>query len=524
MSASPEMHHQHQQLQQDAGAPLAGEMKSNSAEGTPPPELATMTTVSVLDLHKDINGMAGGTGAGSGSGSAPGTGTVTSPHIVHDGATDMSLPDDGTTEKVYDKETNTVYVYTTVAGAAGHKMAPNAHQHHHHQLTTIVHGQQQQQQMSSPEHLHPNEHHSSVADQNLLHARLIQQQSTEEQQQQHLQRMSPVDQHHQQHQQHVHPDDGGIIDGHRLLPATINGNDAGAPDQQQQQHHQQHPHHLGRLSPEEQEQQQAGVRLLEDSHIQRLLGNQEIISRDIINGEHHIITRNENGETILTRIAISTADQLLNRMDNSIIYTTTGGAGGGTGAVGGQPEQLPTTVLQYEKDVEDKHQQPQHGHGGHAHAGHQPIYAAAHGATSDPAQTKQIVYTLGGGEPKNVIYGDPKAAMPHFEPVPGAGTGGGGGGGGGGSGGGTSGGSGSGEDEKPQIDYVYNEGNKTVIYTDQKGLESLYANNELGLIDGTQIVVQGNLHYTQQPGPDGTTVYVVSSDMNPEDINGLQQR
>ena len=515
MSASPEMHHQHQQLQQEANAPL--EMKSNSAEGTPPPELATMTTVSVLDLHKDYNGGGGGGGGGTAESGAT-AGAVTSPHIVHEGATDMSLPDDGTTEKVYDKDTNTVYVYTTAAGVAGHKLVVNPH---HHQLTTIVHGgQQQQQQMASPDQLHPSEHHA-VAEQNLLHARLIQQQAVEEQQQQqqqqqqHLQRMSPGDPHQQHHQQHsqVHPDDGGIIDGHRLLPATINGTDASDPQQHQQQQH----HHLGRLSPEDQQQQQAhqqgGVRLLEDSHIQRLLGNQEIISRDIINGEHHIITRNENGETILTRIAISTADQLLNRMDNGIIYTTTGGS---TGVIGAGPqEQLPTTVLQYEKDVEDKHQpqQQQQQHHGHAHAAHQPqtIYATAGAAPDQTGQTKQIVYALGGGEPKNVIYGDPKAAMPHFEAVSGAGSGAG------------SGGPGSVEEEKPQIDYVYNEGNKTVIYTDQKGLESLYANNELGLMDGTQIVVQSNL-YTQQQGPDGTTVYVVSSDMNPEDINGLQQR
>uniref|UniRef100_A0A182PHF6 Uncharacterized protein n=1 Tax=Anopheles epiroticus TaxID=199890 RepID=A0A182PHF6_9DIPT len=517
MSASPEMQHQHQQLQQEANAPLVGEMKPNSVEGTPPPELATMTTVSVLDLHKDYNGGGGNGGAGGDSGAA--AGTVTSPHIVHDGATDMSLPDDGTTEKVYDKETNTMYVYTTADGVAGHKLVANPQ---HHQLTTIVHGQQQQQQqhqqMSSPDQLHQSEHHT-VAEQNLLHARLIQQQQAAEeqqqQQQQHLQRMSPGDQHQQHHQQHaqVHPDDGSIIDGHRLLPATINGNDAGDPQQHQQQQH----HHLGRLSPEGQQhqQQQGGVRLLEDSHIQRLLGNQEIISRDIINGEHHIITRNENGETILTRIAISTADQLLNRMDNSIIYTTTGGSSA-TGVVGvGPQEQLPTTVLQYEKDVEDK-QQPLHH--AHPHTAHQPqtIYATAGGAADQAGQTKQIVYTLGGGEPKNVIYGDPKAAMPHFETV--SGTGGAAGGAGG------TGGSGSVDDDKPQIDYVYNEGNKTVIYTDQKGLESLYANNELGLMDGTQIVVQGNLQYTQQQGPDGTTVYVVSSDMNPEDISGLQQR
>lgn len=154
---------------------------------------------------------------------------------------------------------------------------------------------------------------------------------------------------------------------------------------------------------------------------------------------------------------------------------------------------LPTTVLQYEKDI---NQQP-----------------------------KQLVYSVGGGEPKNVIYGDPKASMPqqqqqqqHFEPTlsqqdP------------------------SGADPKPQIDYVYNDGNKTVIYTDQKGLESLYANaaagGDLGLMEGTQIVVHGNVQYTQQQQPDGTMVYVVAStgagagsvggDMNPDDLGAAQQ-
>uniref|UniRef100_A0AAG5DAH1 Grh/CP2 DB domain-containing protein n=1 Tax=Anopheles atroparvus TaxID=41427 RepID=A0AAG5DAH1_ANOAO len=509
MSSSPEMQHHHQQ-QQEGGAPLSVDLKSGTADGTPSPELATMTNVSVLDLHKEYNGGAGGgdsAGDGGGGGGGAGGGvSVTSPHIGHDGATDMSIPDDGTTEKVYDKETNTVYVYTTASGAgAGHKLAANAHQH---QLTTIVHGQQQQQQqMGSPDQLHPSEHHA-VAEQNLLHARLMQQQQQQsvEEQQQHLHRMSPVDQHHQ-HQQ-VHPSDGSIMDGHRMLPATLEGNDAAGG---------QHPHHLDRLSPEEAHQQHHhdGVRLLEDSHIQRLLGNQEIISRDIINGEHHIITRNENGETILTRIAISTADQLLSRMDNNIIYTTTT-AGGGGAAPASHPDQLPTTVMQYEKEVEEK---PHHGHQHQQlspHGQHQPqtMYTTAAAAASETAtsQAKPIVYTIGGGEPKNVIYGDPKAAMPHFEAA--------GGGGGGGSGG--NGGPGSVDAEKPQIDYVYNEGNKTVIYTDQKGLESLYANNELGLMDGTQIVVQGNLQYTQQQGPDGTTVYVVSSDMNPDDMTGLQ--
>ncbi|XP_035788093.1 protein grainyhead-like isoform X3 [Anopheles albimanus] len=568
MSASPEMHQQQQQQQhqQETAAALTVDLKSNT-NGTPPPELATMTNVSVLDLHKDFNGAGASASAGGGGGGVVASGAVTSPNAMgHDVATDMSVVDDGTTtEKVYDKETNTVYVYTTAASGGGHKMVPNGGQipSNHNQLTTIVQAVNGQQLPSPTQQLHQHSEavgHTSVVEQNLLHARLIQQQSEDQQQQQqqqqqhqHMQRLSPVDQHHQQQQHQVHATDGSggcITDGHRLLPATINGDANGG---QQPSHHP----HIGRLpSPDEQQQQQqqhqAGLRLLEDSHIQRLLGNQEIISREIINGEHHIITRNEHGETILTRIALSTADQLLSRMDNNIIYTTTTAtpgtattgsvvAHGSPGDAAPQDQQLPTTVLQYEKEVEEKHhqqqqqQQQQNHHIAHASSQHhsqqqqqhhhhhheeQQLIGGGVGATTaaspsaatgggDQSQAKHIVYTIGGGEPKNVIYGDPKAAMPHFESIPGAA-------------GGPGGGGAPGEEEKPQIDYVYNDGSKTVIYTDQKGLESLYANNELGLIDG-QIVVQGNLQYTQQQGPDGTTVYVVSSDMNPDDISaGLQ--
>lgn len=42
-----------------------------------------------------------------------------------------------------------------------------------------------------------------------------------------------------------------------------------------------------------------------DEQILRLIGatgDQTIISREFINGEHHILTRNENGEHIITRI------------------------------------------------------------------------------------------------------------------------------------------------------------------------------------------------------------------------------
>ncbi|XP_055619439.1 protein grainyhead isoform X2 [Toxorhynchites rutilus septentrionalis] len=431
MSSSPDMQH-HQQQQQPHS-----EIKSNPP--TPPPELATMTNVSVLDLHKDYTADVGQT-------------------------------------KVYDKETNTVYLYAN----PGHKINTSIEAiQSPQQLTTIVQAGHHHQ-LASPDH---------EVEQNLLHSRLIQEQQHQQQQQQQQQ------QHHQhqpheedQHVQRLSPGDQ-VIDG-RLIPSGLNGD---VQQQQHHHHHQQQQHQsLARLSPDDQ-----SVRMLDNAHIQRLLGNQQIISREIINGEHHIITRNENGETILTRIVnapatTTTADQLINKLptDPNGIYS---GHHPGTGGPSTPTaDQLPTTVLQYEKESENKQQ---------------PIYA---NPTSDPSpdqgatinHPKQIVYTV-GGEPKNVIYGDPKAAIPHFEPMsqdP------------------------SGQDPKPQIDYVYNDGNKTVIYTDQKGLESLYANNELGLMDGTQIVVQGNLQYTQQQGPDGTTVYVVASDMNADDIGAQIQQ
>nr|XP_029721927.1 protein grainyhead-like [Aedes albopictus] len=359
------------------------------------------------------------------------------------------------------RETNTVYLYanpghkinTTVAGI----QSPQ-------QLTTIVQAGHPHQ-LASPDHDH--------TEQNLLHSRLIQEQQQHHHQQQH--------QHHahqshdeDQHVQRLSPGDH-VIDG-RLIPSGLNGD---VHHQQQQQQHQS----LARLSPDDDQ----SVRMLDNAHIQRLLGNQQIISREIINGEHHIITRNENGETILTRIVnapATTTDQLINKLptDPNAIYSSHHGDGGPSTPTA---DQLPTTVLQYEKETTTN---------------------SIITSTNSPAainQSKQIVYTV-GGEPKNVIYGDPKAAIPHFEPMgqqdPNEQSG----------------------KAAPQIDYVYNDGNKTVIYTDQKGLESLYANNELGLMDGTQIVVQGNLQYTPQQGPDGTTVYVVASDMHHQEDVGQQ--
>lgn len=56
-----------------------------------------------------------------------------------------------------------------------------------------------------------------------------------------------------------------------------------------------------------QSQQQSFIPKLDftDEQILRLIGatdDQQIISREYINGEHHILTRNANGEHIITRI------------------------------------------------------------------------------------------------------------------------------------------------------------------------------------------------------------------------------
>lgn len=59
-----------------------------------------------------------------------------------------------------------------------------------------------------------------------------------------------------------------------------------------------------------------------DEQILRLIGatgDQQIISREYINGEHHILTRNENGEHIITRIVTvcESDDKLLSSIQNS---------------------------------------------------------------------------------------------------------------------------------------------------------------------------------------------------------------
>lgn len=181
-------------------------------------------------------------------------------------------------------------------------------------------------------------------------------------------------------------------------------------------------------------------RLIESNQlVSKLVGeNQQIISREIINGEHHIITRNENGEHILTRIVNT------NSMDQGKIN-------------GGE------------------------------------MFGSI---TQKPDDSKQILYETSS---ESVIKSHP---YDNLNP-----------------------------DVQKQIDLIYEDGNKTVIYTtsgaavsnpdspaddgEPKGME-LYSSGEC--LNGTQVIVQGNLQYTPQIQPDGSTVYLVSELVS--DLNG----
>lgn len=180
--------------------------------------------------------------------------------------------------------------------------------------------------------------------------------------------------------------------------------------------------------------------------VSKLVGeNQQIISRDIINGEHHIITRNENGEHILTRI-VNTSAMDHGKMNGELFNAATLGS---------------MT---------------------HSNKG------------DDPKSQAQIIYTheTNGG----VIKSHAQQQYDNLNP-----------------------------DVQKHIDLIYEDGNKTVIYTtsnpdspvdgDPKGME-LYSTGDL---NGTQVIVQGNLQYTPQIQPDGSTVYVVS-ELVSSDLNG----
>lgn len=363
-------------INMDSNSPInLQHQDTTSNPDSPPPELATMTNVNVLDLHKD-----------------------------------------------YNEKDNTVYVY----GNSGHNKIDN---------NVKMQGDQ------------------------LLNARLIQQNNSSI-----LQRITTGDQ---------------IIDG-RLIQ-TISECKTHQNDQ---------------LTKIEIQNDQI-FRVVEGNQIITKFissnGETQIISREIINGEHHILTRNENGDHVITRI-VNTEQKLINSPENDDVQyvhhtnnkylsnSPTNEHSNGTIYTTNDPDHISTSVLHYTGDKEH-------------------IYATTDSDDvksevveifddgNEKNKTNHIIYTHGDnkdliydGEKNNQIFSNDK-----------------------------------------QIDLIYEDGNKTVIYTttaDQKGLE-IYSGNELGLHEG-QVVVQGGLQYTQQTGQ-GPTVLVVS-ELVDGDLTGQIQR
>jgi hypothetical protein len=337
-----------------------------------PPELTAMTNVvSVLDLHK------------------------------------ADFPNE---TKIYDKSTNTVYVYSSappskIDDSIASSSSPPA-LHSIQQLSSESQQHQQQQQQQQMHQVVINQHPSDLSIDNALkdeHFELMQEPNGVM-----LQRIV-----------NDHLAEGGRT----MVHTTINADGRGGEQQI-----------LTKISASD----DSLLRLIESNQlVSKLVGeNQQIVSREIINGEHHIITRNENGEHILTRIVNTSA------MD-----------------------------------------------GGKLNGGE------LFGSTASNGKT-QIIYDASNG---GVI----KTSQPYDNNLN--------------------------PDVQKQIDLIYEDGNKTVIYTtaggsstpdsphdddDTKGLE-LFPGE---CLNGTQVIVQGNLQYTPQIQPDGTTVYVVSEIVS--DLNG----
>ncbi|XP_055379896.1 protein grainyhead-like [Condylostylus longicornis] len=228
-----------------------------------------------------------------------------------------------------------------------------------------------------------------------------------------------------------------VIDA-RLVAAAQNELVAAAVAQQQQQ----------------QQQPQLLTKIEMDGDIIRVIGpngeQQQIISREIINGEHHILSRNEAGEHILTRI-VSDPSKLLS------------------------------------PDVDG--------------------FETNHKLTPDPNvsmyQTSPLdasVYTQ--ADPKDLIY-EKETIDAKLESVYTT------------------------NDKQHQpIDLIYEDGNKTVIYTtsDQKALEMVYSQADLNnLVAEGQIVLQGNLPYSTSGHGGGQAVFIVADSL-PPGVEGHLQR
>lgn len=326
-----------------------------------PPELAQMTNVvNVLDLHKDY----------------------------------------ANETKIYDKNTNTVYVYSSASKIDESSASPELHQ-----------------QLSPPQ-MHQvviNQHPSDLSIDNGM--------KNGNEQYELLQENGVMLQR--------------IVNDHLVEGRLVQTISDGRGGEQQI---------LTKISPGD----DSLFRLIESNQlVSKLVGeNQQIISRDIINGEHHIITRNENGEHILTRI-VNTGSMDHGKMSGELFNATLGS-------------------LSTKGD--------------------------------DPKSQTQIIYTSQAHETNGGVIKNHPQPYDNLNP-----------------------------DVQKQIDLIYEDGNKTVIYTtsgnsnpdspvdgEPKGME-LYSSGEC--LNGTQVIVQGNLQYTPQIQPDGSTVYVVS-ELVSSDLNG----
>lgn len=202
----------------------------------------------------------------------------------------------------------------------------------------------------------------------------------------------------------------------------------------------------------------------DDNQIIRVVGpngeQQQIISREIINGEHHILSRNEAGEHILTRI-VSDPTKLIPNENSAAMAAA---------AMFGQTQKLHEHNFQQDQmDTSMLEQQYNHG------------------------QTVE----LKNNENTQLIFTSSKNHLGKLD-----------------SGMYTTEASTSSENDK-QIDLIYNDGSKTVIYTttDQKSLE-LYQGGDLsGLVSSdTPIVVQGGLQYAsgQNSNGQGQALFIVA--------------
>ncbi|XP_050323639.1 protein grainyhead isoform X4 [Bactrocera neohumeralis] len=226
----------------------------------------------------------------------------------------------------------------------------------------------------------------------------------------------------------------------------------------------------------------------DENQIIRVVGpngeQQQIISREIVNGEHHILSRNEAGEHILTRI-VSDPTKLM-PSDNAVaaaMFNQAQKMANDHGVYQTSPLDAsmlqhyePENVVKAEVDIYDDPKKPPGSGGG----------------------GQQILYTTTGPDTGKQLSHLPVATKLESEMYP----------------------------TDKHIDLIYNDGNKTVIYTtttDQKGLE-IYSGSDLsGLVADGQVVVQGGLQYAGAGTAGGQPVYIVSDGSLPPGVEGHLQ-